>query len=540
MRSTTRWSPERDPTTSWRANLTLSFYRVALAFTLVLILTSNRFDVALASHATQALYLTTSRVYLVLGAGLAGAGLAHWPKLSWNAFTGVLVDVTCLLLLSFASDGASGSLATLILTPLVAAGILLRSEQAWLLAALASLGLIGQELLRSWLIPGASTDFVQSGVLGALYFAAVLVSYSLARRVRLSTASAATHARHARDLAELNQHIINHMQTGALIIDAENYVQTCNQAAYDLLGHTQKSANPEQLYTLPIPLAKALSTWRQTQVTPTIVEVGGQALQPYFTPLGDAEANSTLIFVEDAQRANKQSQQAKLISLGRLTASIAHEIRNPLGAIHHAGQLLSESPRLNDEDHRFVTMIGRHTRRINRIITDILGLARYSPQPSESLEFTSWLAETIIEYRESRNDAPVIVVENRIGEMLIRFNPTQIRRVLFNLWDNSDRHARTKHAPKIRIRIHHDISFGPAIDLIDDGPGIAEDMLDQILEPFFSSSPEGTGLGLYIARELCEANGARLLPLAHSDGACFRIIFQDNRSKDDLPDQSKS
>src|SRR5699024_7207733 len=128
--------------------------------------------------------------------------------------------------------------------------------------------------------------------------------------------------------------------------------------------------------------------------------------------------------------------------------------------------------------------------RINRIITDILGLARYSPQPSESLEFTSWLAETIIEYRESRNDAPVIVVENRIGEMLIRFNPTQIRRVLFNLWDNSDRHARTKHAPKIRIRIHHDISFGPAIDLIDDGPGIAEDMLDQILEPFFSSSPE--------------------------------------------------
>lgn len=221
------------------------------------------------------------------------------------------------------------------------------------------------------------------------------------------------------------------------------------------------------------------------------------------------------------------------MSLGRLSASIAHEIRNPLGAISHAEQLLAESPQLTPDDSRLLAMIHRHCQRIDRIISDVLGLARRSPQHPRVLELADWLAETIADYRETREDPPQFTQTGDWPAMRLRFDPSQLRQVLFNLWDNSNRHARGTRAPRIELYAHADANRNRVLDIIDDGPGIAPDLLDRILEPFFTTAADGTGLGLHIARELCEANGARLLPMHHAHGACFRILLP--RTTDEGP-----
>jgi two-component system sensor histidine kinase PilS (NtrC family) len=524
MRRTRPWSPERHPRIGWRATLTLSCYRVALSFSLFAILVTGHGQVLFAASDTGPLFRGVALVYLLLAVGLTLAALGHWPRLDTHVFTGTVVDVACLLLLSYAGSGASGSFAILLLAPLVGAGVLLPARLGGLLAALGSLGLIGQELMRLWLIPDALTHFFQSGLLGALYFAAAILAYMLARRIRISDASALAHARQARHLAHLNQLIIDRIQTGAIVADGHNRLQTCNQAALDLLGRPSPPETPEQLEALSPALAAELTAWRTGRNPPGAVEMAGNPVLLNFKTLGDL-GDSILICMEDARRAREQAQQMKLASLGRLTASIAHEIRNPLGAISHSGQLLAESPRLADEDNRLLGIIERHSQRINRIVADVLGLARYSEQPPETLELHGWLLATISDYRESRRDTPLISIDRAPEPVQIRFNPDQLRQVLFNLWDNSNRHARTGagQAPAIRIQVHTDSNHNPAMDIIDDGPGIADALLDQILEPFFTRAADGTGLGLYLARELCEANGASLSPIPCTQGACFRI-----------------
>lgn len=509
--------------TTWRSAVTLSFYRSAIAFGLVATLSAADGH-GLFAPDFPSLFRAVCLTYLALAACLAGAALVHWPGLAVHLFVQILVDVVMIVLASFSGNGASGGLAMLLLAPLAAAGILLPSRLSGLLAALAALGLIGQEILRHWQLADAHTDFVQAGILGALYFATVFVAYGLARRIRVSDASAASHASQARDMAELNRRIIDRMQTGAIVVDANDRIQILNHAALELLDYSDAESPPATLTDLPPTLTETLATWRSRHAIPPLIEVAGRPLQPQFSALGGDET-PTLIFLDDARRASEQAQQMKLMSLGRLTASIAHEIRNPLGAISHAEQLLAESPRLGADDRRLLAMIHRHCQRIDRIISDVLGLARRSAQQPRILELAAWVPEMVADYRETRDDPPQF---SQVGDWpfhRVRFDPSQLRQVLFSLWDNSNRHARRDRAPRIELRAHIDANRNLVLDIVDDGPGIAPDLLDRILEPFFTTAADGTGLGLHIARELCEANGARLIPMNHARGACFRILL---------------
>lgn len=514
------------PGTSWRATLTLALYRSAVSFGLVAFLSAGAsLDHGLFDPSLAGAFRILSLIYLALALGLAGTALVRWPQPGPHIFAQILVDGVLLLGLSYAGNGAAGGPAMLLLAPLAAAGILLPSRQAGLFAATATLGLLGQEILRHWQLDAAHTDFMQAGILGSLYMATTWMAYGLARRVRASDASAASHASQARDLAELNRRIIDRMQIGAIVVDADGRIQTINQAAVALIEHDPRQPPPSRAHDLPPALVDALTAWQTQSTPPGLVEIGGRPLQPSFSSLGGDET-TTLVFLEDALRASRQAQQMKLISLGRLTARIAHEIRNPLGAISHAGQLLAESNALGAEDQRLLTMIHRHCRRIDRIVDDVLGLARRSAQQPKTLLLGPWLAEAIDDYRDSRNDPPAVLFEADPPETTIRFDPEQLRQVLFNLWDNSNRHAREHTAPTISIRWHLDSNRNMALDVADNGPGISEDLLDRVLEPFFTTAAEGTGLGLHIARELCEANGARLLPIpGQAAGACFRILL---------------
>lgn len=518
---------------TWRAALTLSFYRSAIAFGLVATLSAGDGH-GLFSPDFPGLFRAVCLAYLALAAFLAGTALVRRPPLAIHIFVQILVDVVMIVLASYAANGASGGLAMLLLAPLAAAGILLPARLAGLLTALAALGMIGQEVMRHWQLADAHTDFVQSGILGALYFATAFMAYGLARRIRVSDASAASHASQARDLAELNRRIIERMQTGAIVIDGGDRIQILNQAALELLDHSAGDTPPAALAELPPALSDALQAWRARQAPPGLIEVAGRPLQPQFAALGDDRA-PTLIFLDDARRASEQAQQMKLMALGRLTASIAHEIRNPLGAISHAEQLLAESPRLGADDSRLLAMIHRHCQRIDRIISDVLGLARRSAQQPRTLELSPWVAAAMADYRETRDDPPRFVQTGEWPAVHLRFDPGQLRQVLFNLWDNSNRHARGPAAPRIELHARVDANRNLAVDVIDDGPGIAPDLLDRILEPFFTTAADGTGLGLHIARELCEANGARLIPMNHAQGACFRILLPRMTAEDPSP-----
>jgi two-component system sensor histidine kinase PilS (NtrC family) len=218
----------------------------------------------------------------------------------------------------------------------------------------------------------------------------------------------------------------------------------------------------------------------------------------------------------------------KLAALGRLSAGIAHEIRNPLSAIRHASQLLAESTQLGPEDQRLLEMILRQTVRIDRIISDVLGLSRPRRAQPQSLLLREFLERSIGDYREAMPSPERTIDFGEMPEGLrVRFDPDHLRQVLHNLWHNSFEHG-TRGGQPVRVRLEAGrLNPGqrPYLDIIDDGPGIPAAVREQLFEPFFTTANKGTGLGLYLSRELCEYNQARLSNLARDAGAQFRITF---------------
>jgi two-component system sensor histidine kinase PilS (NtrC family) len=220
----------------------------------------------------------------------------------------------------------------------------------------------------------------------------------------------------------------------------------------------------------------------------------------------------------------------KLASLGRLTASIAHEIRNPLGAISHATQLLNESDALNDGDRRLVTIIGNHTRRVNAVVENVLQLSRPSTSLPQQIQLQDWLEQFIDEFSHSGICRPdQIDYSVTEDELEVYIDPSLLHQIVWNLCLNAINHGQRKDGTAVKIRLEGSRSGSAGtvcLDIIDNGPGIQTDMIDKIFEPFFTTGSSGTGLGLYISREICESNQARLeyLP-ATGGGSCFRIRF---------------
>jgi two-component system sensor histidine kinase PilS (NtrC family) len=279
--------------------------------------------------------------------------------------------------------------------------------------------------------------------------------------------------------------------------------------------------------------------WHQTpdQETSLLVsESTGASILPQFTRLGTADGIGALIFLEDTTVMAQQAQQMKLASLGRLTASIAHEIRNPLGAISHAAQLLKESSELDSEDQRLMTIIRNHTLRVNTVVENVLQLSRPASALPQTIALNDWLGHFTNEFVHSGNCKPdqlAIAINPR--DLNIFMDPSQLHQVVWNLCQNAMHHG-NREGKAVKIQIIGSRSgrnHAAYLDIIDNGPGIDPTMTSEIFEPFFTTNSSGTGLGLYIAREICESNQARLTYQPHNGGgSCFRISFTD---KDRLP-----
>jgi two-component system sensor histidine kinase PilS (NtrC family) len=252
-------------------------------------------------------------------------------------------------------------------------------------------------------------------------------------------------------------------------------------------------------------------------------------LIPNFTRLGKDRHSGTLIFLEDTVRTAKQAQQMKLASLGRLTASIAHEIRNPLGAISHAEQLLAESESLSLPDKRLTEIIHKHTERVNAIIENVLQLSRRGNASPELFKLKQWLDHFAEEFVLSlRINQEELQIDVQPETLMVNFDNTQFHQIVWNLCHNGIRHSQNCEAnPKLELvgRLNNDTQR-PYLDVIDHGAGIDPEHIQHIFEPFFTTESKGSGLGLYISKELCEANNAHISYLPNQGGSsCFRIEF---------------
>jgi len=323
------------------------------------------------------------------------------------------------------------------------------------------------------------------------------------------------------------------METGVLVVDEEQNVRMMNEAAWYFLGLPEQWKNAP-LAKLSADLLERLQAWiadKNQSVANFRMGGSGVTLQPVFKHLGQSMDAGALVFLEDAAIISQRAQQMKLASLGRLTASIAHEIRNPLGAISHAGQLLQESTALQEADKRLLQIIDNNSERVNQIIENVLQLSRRSESDAQRITLRSYVEKFVAQYLRNHADKKIdIQMEFEPGDIDIEIDASQMDQVLVNLLDNAIEHGcpdERGHVP-LHIMGGQERRLGGAyLDVIDNGPGVDPTLGQQVFEPFFTTRQTGSGLGLYIARELCESNRALLeyVPMPQGKGSCFRILF---------------
>jgi len=511
----------------WRILRLLSIYRVILVALLVtlyeagvaplIVDDSLKFEFRLAANG----YGLVSFVLLTLV-------FRHWLGARFQAVMHFAIDVVAISTVMHASGGVASGLGVLIITPAVACAMVVRTRMALSMAAFAFFALLVEELYRQTGTDARGVDFAAAGMLGLMFFGACVASNAVAQRARHSEAIAERVGSAFENLSALNETVLRSMQTGVVVVDDELFIKTTNTAAQRLLG-ARYGLRGRRIHLEAPALGRRLQQWLidgQGSSDPVPPNPGGVEIVPRFSRLTGGAA-AVLVLIDDAASLREQAQQMKLAALGRLSAGIAHEIRNPLSAIMHASQLLNESEAIPWEDRRLLDMIERHGQRIDRIIRDVLALSRRDTSNPTSINIASWLERSLLMYREGlAGQSREIHIASVEPDLIVRFDPDHLQQVVFNLMNNAFEHAGAKPEDVVVTLSAGRTEAGrPCLELHDNGPGIPPENLDHMFEPFFTTSHKGTGLGLYLARELCEYNQARISYLPQGPGAGFRIVF---------------
>ncbi|MFG6207140.1 sensor histidine kinase [Pseudomonas retamae] len=506
-------------------------YRLSVGITLVLLISSNM-DNRLLTSANDDLLRGGSWLYLVLNILLVV--FLENTRRPGQLFSLALVDVLLLCGLFFAAGGVGSALGNLLIVSVAISNTLLRRRIGLLIAAIAALGIVGSSFLLGINHSLSANEYLQAGTLGALCFAASLLVQGLVRRLEVSETLAEQRASEVVGLEALNALILQRMRTGILVLDHERRVLLANHSAQTLLArsHLQGHLIDEFSPTL----VERLQLWMNNPtLRPQSLKVPGNGieLQPNFIALEQSPNPRTLVFLEDLAQITQQAQQLKLAALGRLTAGISHEIRNPLGAISHAAQLLAESEELDSADRRLTQIIQDHSQRMNRVIENVLQLSRRQQSAPQRLDLKPWLENFVAESREQASERQQIHLRINSGDFTTLMDPNQLRQILDNLLRNGWRHSALLHdQAEVWLALFTDPDSQLAVlEVQDNGPGVPAEEQAHLFEPFFTTSSQGTGLGLYLSRELCESNQARLDFQSRQGGGCFRITFAHGRKQ---------
>lgn len=520
--------PRNDPgVTAWNALTYFNFYRFLVAFLFAALIWVGQLPVPLGIY-DKKLFSISVHFYLLFS--ISAQFFVRWrtPPYNYQVVIQVMTDIVFISLMMYASAGLNSGFGMLLIIVVAGGGLLSSGKIGILYAAMAAIAVLGQEAFAQLNRIDYPFNYTHAGILGITFFVTAFISQLLASRVYESEALAERRGADLHKLAQLNESIVQRLQSGILVIDGSLSIHLMNKSAQMLLGLGNDN-NSVYIEELMPELARNVEKWKAGLGERSIIVRSGKTgidLQASFIPLNLEEGFEILIYLDDVAQLRQQAQQMKLASLGRLTASIAHEVRNPLGAISHAGQLLSESRTMSEEERRLTAIIADHSKRVNNIIENIMSLNRREQAVPVIIDLTSWLKEFVDEFEYNHGmEKGAVSLSNRSDQILARMDPSQLHQVLWNLMENGTRYSKGMPMMNISSAISSETQR-PYIDVIDHGTGIAPEYEEHLFEPFFTTESRGTGLGLYIARELCEANQASLNLYNNSpEGCCFRINF---------------
>jgi two-component system sensor histidine kinase PilS (NtrC family) len=532
-------APSAPTDLAWRVVGLLNIYRLLVPLVLISVQALAGPQWALLTTRPR-LFVSACVAYLTAAVLLIIARRLEWSSLRIVALVNAGVDAAAIALILYASGGVSSGLGILLVLPVAATAVLAENRDAFLFAAIAAISVLVQQIFVNFGEGAPSTDYTTAGVLGAVLFLIALSAWPIANRLRESEALVKRQEVDLANLAQLSQYIVQHLRESILVIDTHDRIRLINESAAHILGDT--SAFPEALLGEASPrLLFLLESWRQNQgntlVFPApeqtfVAADGASVIRANFAPLGSSYPAPVIVFLEDTSLLAEKVQQSKLAALGRLSASIAHEIRNPVGAMSHAAQLLGESSTLASSEKRLTEIMRTNADRVSAIINNVLRLSKREESQLEKVSLQVWSEEFHAEFCETMQlPRARLSTSSSTPNTEVRVDPSQLRQIVWNLSENALKHGAT-NSPSEVIEIRHgrlSPSGRPFLQVMDHGPGVNPEHAERIFEPFFSGG-RGTGLGLFLARELAQTNGATLLyEPRHGGGSIFRLVFADPR-----------
>jgi len=509
----------------WRTMYFFNLYRLVLGGLLVFFLGAHGGPWS-GAH-SQELFYYTSLTYAVLALISQVAVKLRKPDFSVQLAVQVSLDIACVAVLSYAGSGTQSGLGVLLLVSLAAAGMISRGKITLFFAALASTAMLLEHSYAVLTVDADVAQFLQVGLLSIAYFAVAWSAHTLAKYAVASEKLATQRGAELASMAEVNRLVIQGLPDGVLVVDERGAIRQHNPSAERLLGYVFLAPGEITLDDCAPLLAQSFRAWKQDPSRPpegVRMPATKRLVRARFLPVLQENFGGALLILEDMQRVQSQAQQIKLAALGRLTANIAHEIRNPLSAISYAAELFREE-RPDRAQQRLVDIIIDNTARLNSIVEDVMQLNRRDRAQAEAMRLADELPKYGAEICQAEHASSDQLAIEVVPGCDITFDRGHFHQVLWNLCANAFRYCR-KQPGSVRLHGSRSADGRVVLEVTDDGDGVVPSAEQQLFEPFFTTESDGTGLGLYIARELCEANGALLeyVRRAHG-GACFRIVF---------------
>jgi two-component system sensor histidine kinase PilS (NtrC family) len=519
--------PAREGTPQQREVYFFALYRLLEAGLFALVAMTPVGFVSATVHYPIAAKLA-SLVYVALSLWLVVASRHSTVRLRRQAAIGMCLDLAAAAAALWVQDGLESGVFLLLLFNVGAGALILTAQSSLGFASIAS-ALVMADFVASRLTGTAGRPLAEAVMFAVTYLAAAVLFHLLGRQVSQTQALAERRGVELANLAEINEVVIRRMRTGVLVVDGGHHIRLANEAAWALLGNPSPSRR--DLADVAPALHSSLWQWRQGKgevPKAMVLAEDGVEVLPRFVALSLTDT-VLLIFLEDSRIYSHRAEELTLATLGRLSASIAHEIRNPLAAISYSAQLLDESTGLPDADRRLLEIIHSQCQRMNGIVQNILGLARRERSMAESIELTTFTRRFVEEFRNNHPlETDVLQAVNTGRPVVAMVDPQHLHQVLTVLVQNALTYGRDPgQAAQVTVAVRTEGAHGPPlVEIIDRGPGIPPKVAEQVFAPFFTTSEHGTGLGLYIARQLCEANQCTLaFEPVPGGGSCFRITL---------------
>jgi two-component system sensor histidine kinase PilS (NtrC family) len=519
--------PAREGTPQQREVYFFALYRLLEAGLFALVAMTPVGFVSATVHYPIAAKLA-SLVYVALSLWLVVASRHSTVRLRRQAAIGMCLDLAAAAAALWVQDGLESGVFLLLLFNVGAGALILTAQSSLGFASIAS-ALVMADFVASRLTGTAGRPLAEAVMFAVTYLAAAVLFHLLGRQVSQTQALAERRGVELANLSEINEVVIRRMRTGVLVVDGGHHIRLANEAAWALLGNPSPSRR--DLADVAPALHSSLWQWRQGKgevPKAMVLAEDGVEVLPRFVALSLTDT-VLLIFLEDSRIYSHRAEELTLATLGRLSASIAHEIRNPLAAISYSAQLLDESTGLPDADRRLLEIIHSQCQRMNGIVQNILGLARRERSMAESIELTTFTRRFVEEFRNNHPlETDVLQAVNTGRPVVAMVDPQHLHQVLTVLVQNALTYGRDPgQAAQVTVAVRTEGAHGPPlVEIIDRGPGIPPKVAEQVFAPFFTTSEHGTGLGLYIARQLCEANQCTLaFEPVPGGGSCFRITL---------------